>query len=718
MDSKHHLASPTNTRTGIDTYTCPMHPSVERDMPGICPECGMALVPHTPKKGSYSTNGEVSYQEHDKHAGHNTESFLKKFWIVLILTIPILLYSEIFQIAFGTLLPRFSGMNLVFLLLGSVIFFYGGEVFLFGSYRELKAGLPGMMTLIALAITAAYSFSVFQILRGESHNLFWELGTLIAIMLLGHWIEMKAVKGARGALNELSKLLPDTAEVIREGKMMIVPVSELKVGDMVIVKPGGRIPADGVVTSGTSQVNESIVTGESRPVEKSKESKVIAGTVNGDGSLTIEVSEVGEKTFLAGVMRLVTEAQASKSRLQMLSDRAAFYLTVIAVLAGGVTFVLWFLAKAGIVFAVERLVAVLVIACPHALGLAVPLVASISTTMAARNGFLVKQRLALEAARNIDVVLFDKTGTLTRGEFGVVKVIPNQKVSEEEVLRFAASVNNHSEHPLAKAIVIESQNRKITLESADSFERLAGKGARAQVKGEMVHVGSERILTDLSISLPKDYTNLVDELTREGKTVIYVVSKKGLLGAIALADIIRPESYEAIENLKKLGVRVAMITGDSEDVAEWVGKELGLHQYFARVLPHEKADKVKLLQKEGKKVAMVGDGVNDAPALSQADLGIAIGAGTNVAIESAGIILVKNDPRDIPKVIRLSRLTYSKMIQNLFWATGYNIIALPLAAGALAFKGILLQPAIAAVFMSLSTVIVSINALLLRKRQL
>ena len=710
--------------SGAVMYTCPMHPEVRQEKPGMCPECGMNLVPARKNdKPSVSppspkaTDGHGKAME-GKHAGHNTSSFLTKFWIVLILTFPILGYSEIFKIALGFELPRFTGVELLMLTLGSVIFLYGGGVFIASAYRELKAKLPGMMTLIALAITAAYAFSVFQTLRGEPHTLFWELSTLIAIMLLGHWIEMRSVQGAQGALKELAKLLPDMAEVIRPSTLLgasetiTIPLSELVAGDIVLVRPGAKVPADGVIVEGRSDVDESIITGESRPVSKAVDAEVIAGSINGDGGLTVKVTKIGEHTFLAGVMHLVADAQASKSRLQMLSDRAALYLTGIALAAGTLTFVLWLLADAGIVFATERLVAVLVIACPHALGLAVPLVASISTTMAARNGLLVRQRLSLEAARNIDIVLFDKTGTLTKGEFGVDTILPAQGSNETDVLRLAASVNSQSEHSLAKAVVAEAHARKIDLLPISGFERIAGKGASANIEDKEVLVGSE------SLFETNVRTSEVIALEKQGKTVIHVARDGAIVGSIALADVIRPESREAIQTLKKLGVKIAMITGDSEDVAAWVSKELGVDQYFARVVPHEKAEKVKLLQAKGKKVAMVGDGVNDAPALTQADLGIAIGAGTNVAIESAGIILVRNDPRDIPKIIRLSKLTYTKMIQNLFWATGYNVVALPLAAGVLAPWGVILEPALAAIFMSVSTVIVAFNAVLLRRQRL
>ncbi|MBI1971634.1 MAG: cadmium-translocating P-type ATPase [Candidatus Wildermuthbacteria bacterium] len=638
-----------------------MHPEVRQEKPGMCPECGMNLIL------------EKDHKEHGegKHAGHSTRMFLRKFWVSLALTIPVVLgfYPWIF---------------------GTIVFFYGGWVFLAGAARELKARLPGMMTLIGVAISAAYVWSVYAVFVGED-TLFWELTTLITIMLFGHWLEMRAVSGAQGALKELSKLLPDTAEIIRNGKNETVSLSELREGDVVFVRPGARIPSDGVVIEGRSDINESMVTGESAPVAKSVSNEVIAGTINGDGSLKIKITKVGERTFLAGVMRLVQEAQASKSRLQILSDRAAFYLTVIAIVGGFVTLVLWLGAKAGFGFAMERLVAVLVIACPHALGLAVPLVASISTTLAARHGFLVKQRLALEAARNIDIVLFDKTGTLTKGEYGVTK-------ADDNAIQLAASVDALSEHVVAKALVAEAAKRGLELSPVVDFQRVPGRGVRGRIDGFEVRVeGAE---------------------SGGPETAIVVLKNGENVGTIALADIIREESRQAIKDLKAMGLKIAMITGDSEGVAKWIAKELGIDEYFAKVLPGEKSEKVKLLQSKGSKVAMVGDGVNDAPALTQADLGIAIGAGTNVAIESAGIILVRNDPRDIVKIIRLSWATYSKMIQNIFWATGYNVVALPLAAGALAFQGILLQPALAALFMSLSTVIVAVNAMFLRRKAL
>ncbi len=661
-----------------------MHPEVMQDKPGMCPECGMNLVPTT----ASSTHEHTDHEGHDKHVGHNTTSFLTKFWIALVLTVPIFFYSEMARSVFGIHGPEFPGWQYVLLALGSSVFFYCGWIFLTSAYRELRGRMPGMMTLIALAIIAAYLYSFVSIILGTGHDLLFELSTLIAIMLLGHWIEMRSVQGAQGALKELSRLLPDQAEVVRGDKTKILPLSALRVGDIVLVKPGAKIPADGKIIEGRSDLNESIITGESKPVSKTIGDTVIAGAINGDGSLKVEIESIGEKTFLAGVMRLVADAQASKSRLQMLSDQAAFYLTLIAIGAGGITFIAWMLAQAGIGTATERMVAVLVITCPHALGLAIPLVAAISTTMAARNGLLIRERRALESARNIDTVLFDKTGTLTKGEFGVIAS------SSDEALALAAAVEVHSEHPIAKAIVIEATKRSLVIAEARNFKRIAGTGAQAEVGGKTVFVGQ-----------------------RGGEDLVVEVDGKKI-GTIRVADTVRSEAKEAIESLKQLGVHVAMITGDSQEVAKDVAQQLGIQEFFSRVRPEEKSEKVKLLQSQGKKVAMVGDGVNDAPALTQADIGIAIGAGTNVAIESAGIILVRSDPRDIPKIFNLSRLTYNKMIQNLFWATGYNVVAIPLAAGVLASKGIVLQPALAAVFMSASTVIVAFNAVLLRNKKL
>ncbi len=708
---EHHTGHPGQAQ-GAPVYTCPMHPEIIRDKPGRCPLCGMNLVP----AGAGGGHGHEDHAAYDKHAGHRTSSFLKKFWISLVLTVPIFFYSEMARMAFGIRGPEFSGWQYVLLLAGSVIYFYGGLVFLVGAYREVRARLPGMMTLIAIAISAAYIYSLLSVLTGGMHELLFELGSLITIMLLGHWIEMKSVQGAQGALKELSRLLPDQAEVVRGNSTTIVPLSELVVGDIVLVKPGSKIPADGTVVEGRSDVNESIITGESRPSEKGRGDRVIAGSVNGDGSMRVKVDSIGEKTFLAGVMRLVDEAQRSKSRLQMLSDRAAYYLTIIAIIGGVITFAAWILAEAGLAVATERLVSVLVITCPHALGLAIPLVASISTTMAARNGLLIRQRIALEGARKIDTVLFDKTGTLTKGEFGVAGIIPGAGRAEDDVLRIAASIDLNSEHPLAQAIVKEAKKRGLDFADVKEFARVAGRGVRGRIGNTEMNIGNDSFLDEGRAGVGEDDRSRIAKLSKEGKTVIHVVADGKWVGSIALGDIIREESRAAIRRLKEAHIRTVMVTGDSEDVAAWVAGELGLDAFYAKVAPDQKAEKVRLLQGEGRRVAMVGDGVNDAPALTQADLGIAIGAGTNVAVESAGIVLVRNDPRDIPKILHLSRLTYAKMIQNLLWATGYNVVAVPLAAGVLASRGIILEPWFAAVLMSASTVIVAINAALLRRK--
>ncbi|NQV88541.1 MAG: cadmium-translocating P-type ATPase [Parcubacteria group bacterium] len=663
-----------------------MHPEIRQEKPGMCPECGMSLVPTDPGDSHH----EHDHAGHNKHAGHRTNSFIRKFWITLVLTIPILIYSDLPRIFFSWKAPEFAFTPYISFVLGSIIFFYCGFIFLSSAYREIKARLPGMMTLIALAITTAYTYSVYETIIGGTNTLWWELSSLIAVMLLGHWIEMRAVQGAQGALKELAKLLPDVAERIKgdSQETETVSVSELKEGDIVLVRPGGKVPADGKIVDGKSELDESIITGESKPVEKTVDDEVIAGSTNGDGSLKIKITKVGEKTFLSGIMRLVADAQASKSRMQVLSDRAALWLTFIAVGSGGITVVTWLSLGAGVSTSIERLVAVLVIACPHALGLAIPLVSSISTTMGAKNGLLVRQKLALESAKDIDVVLFDKTGTLTEAKFKVISS------SSDEALSFAASVNTNSEHPIAKAIVEEAKNKSLSINEVSGFKRVAGKGAEGNVLGKHIFVG-----------------------TKGGDDI--VVERDGqIIGKIVVADAVRPESKEAIDRLKKSGIRVAMITGDSEKTAKQVAEELGLDQYFARVLPEDKVKKVIELQSQNLKVAMVGDGINDAPALTQADLGIAIGAGTNVAIESAGIVLVKSDPRDIAKIIHLSKLTYSKMVQNLWWAAGYNIVAIPLAAGVLAVYGIFLQPAVAAIFMSASTVIVSFNAVLMRRKKI
>ncbi|MBI3255621.1 MAG: heavy metal translocating P-type ATPase [Candidatus Andersenbacteria bacterium] len=701
-------------------YTCPMHPAVKEDKPGMCPLCGMDLVEI--KSGTQAAVPDSAHAHHantiDEHAGHDVEAFARTFLVCLLLTIPVVLYSSLPADLLQWQAPIFPGSRWIPALLGTAVFFYGGWIFLRSARRELLARRPGMMTLIALAITAAYVYSLYQIARGSEETLFWELTTLVTIMLLGHYLEMKAVQGAQGALSELTKLLPDTAEVMQAGKAKQVPLSELVIGNVVMVRPGGRIPADGKVIEGESDVNESLATGETKPAKKKLGSFVVAGTTNGDGSLMVEVAQIGEKTFLAGVMRLVKEAQASKSNLQLLSDQAAYYLTLVALVAGVAAYAGWVLVGAQPGYALERLVAVLVVACPHALGLAIPLVASISTSKAARSGFLIRQRLALEKAREIDMVLFDKTGTLTEGRYGVEAVYPVAGVTAEEVLRLSASVDAKSEHPVSQAIIQAAQEKRLPLGQADQFKRLPGKGIEALVGGKLIRAGGRSLFDASELLLSSELEQVFMAAQTAGKTVSYVLCDGQLKGIIVLGDIIRAESKAAVERLRAMKVSVAMVTGDSDAVAAFVAGQLGIKTFFAQALPAEKTQRVKELQSLGKRVAFIGDGINDAPALNQADVGMAVGAGTNVAIESAGIILVKNDPRDIAGVIELSRAAYQKMVQNLFWATGYNVVAMPLAAGVLAGWGFVLSPALSALFMSLSTVIVAVNAVWLRRLKL
>jgi Cu2+-exporting ATPase len=654
--------------------------------------------------------------QHDKHAGHSVNMFRDRFWWSLILTIPVVLYSQMVQEWLNFNMPKFSGSQWIPFILGTIVFIYGGIVFIKSAWGELKDHKPGMMTLISLAILSAYIYSVATTFFISGTEFFWELATLIVVMLFGHWMEMRSVTNAQGALKELAKLLPDTAELL-DGK--VVPIAALQVGDVVLVRPGAKIPADGKIIEGESDVNEAMITGESMPVEKAKDSKVIAGTVNGTGSLKVEVAHIGESTALAGIMRLVAEAESSQSNAQILADRAAFYLTIIAIVSGAVTLIGWLIAGRGLGFAMERTVTVLVISCPHALGLAIPLVTSISTTLGARNGLLVKKRIALESARNIDTVLFDKTGTLTKGEQSVVDIWPTNNQNFDTVIHLAASVEARSEHALGKAIVNFAKEKNISLDQPEQFKAITGHGVEGLLHGKnIVSVGGPRLLESKNIKIPEELKTKVKQADIDGKTVIYVLEDKAFVGVITVADIIREESKQAVGQLKKAGIKVVMITGDSNGVASYVANELGLDDYFAEVLPKYKADKVKDLQKGGNKVAMVGDGVNDAPALTQADIGIAIGAGTDVAIESAGIVLIKNDPRDVVNIIKLSKATYSKMVQNLIWATGYNVVAIPLAAGVLAGIGIILPPAIGALLMSVSTVIVALNAQMLRKLSL
>ncbi len=656
---------------------------------------------------------------HDAHEGHSPEMFRDRFRLSFFLTLPVVFWSDHIEDLLGYQAPVFPGSDWIPPILGTVVFFYGGWVFLQGAGRELKARLPGMMTLIALAITVAFVFSwIVRIGWIDASALWWELATLVSIMLLGHWIEMRSIDQARGALKELAKLLPDTATRVTDEGEERVPVGELQDGDLVLVRPGESIPADGVVRRGSSAVNESMITGESRPVKKEEKSEVIAGTINGEGSLRVEVTGTGDDTKLSGIMRLVADAQKSKSRAQHLADRAAQLLTGVALGAGVLTLVVWQLVGAPIDFSIVRVVTVLVIACPHALGLAVPLVVAISTTLGAQGGLLVRDRRGLEEARNLNVVVFDKTGTLTLGEHRVVELTVADDLGEDEALRIAASVESESEHPIARGIVKTAQDRGMEVPSPDGFRALTGKGVAAAVDGVEYRMGGPALLKAEDAEVPSALRNAAETAASRGQAAIYLLREGEALAVFAVADAIRDESYEAVRALHERGIEVAMLTGDAEAVAHAVAEELGIDTVFAEVLPEDKASKIRELQGQGKRVAMVGDGVNDAPALATADIGIAIGAGTDVAVEAGHIVLVRSDPRDIPRIITLSRSTYRKMVQNLWWAAGYNIFAIPLAAGVLAAWGILLTPAVGAVLMSASTVIVAINAQFLKRVEL
>lgn len=644
-----------------------------------------------------------------RHAGHQVADFARRFWISLVFTVPILVLSPLIQNFLGFEFT-FTGDRYILWALAAFVFGYGGWPFLTGLKRELSERNPGMMTLIAMAISVAFFYSSAVTFGLAGEVFYWELATLVDIMLLGHWIEMRSIMSASKALEELAKLLPSVAHRLNaEGKVEDVPIDSLVKNDQILIKPGEKIPADGDVVSGESAVNESMLTGESMPVEKQKGGRVIGGSVNGEGSLTVAVNRMGEESYLVQMARLVSEAQASKSHAQDVADRAARWLTFIALSAGGITLVAWLtFSSEPAVFAVERMVTVMVIACPHALGLAVPLVIAVSTGLSARNGLLVRDRNAFERARNIDAVVFDKTGTLTLGKFGVTDVvILDEGYSRDELLKYAAAVESHSAHPIARGVVeAMPEAYEVT-----NFKSLSGRGAQGRVQEQEVLIASPGHVDELHL----EYDRLkIAELFRQGKTVVFVVIDNRIAGAVALADIIRPESRAAVADLKALGKRVVMMTGDREEVAAWVASELGLDGYFAAVLPEDKASKIKELQKRGLSVAMTGDGVNDAPALAQADLGIAVGAGTEIAQATADIILVRSNPGDVVSIFKLSQATYRKMQQNLVWATGYNVVTIPAAAGAFYGFGILLVPAVGATLMSLSTVIVAVNARLLR----
>ena len=654
---------------------------------------------------------------HDRHAGHSVAMFRDKFWLSFALTIPVVIWSTDVQHWLGYSAPSFPGSKFVPAILGTVVFVYGGLVFVRGAWGELADHKPGMMTLISLAITVAFGTSLAATFGLFEIDVWWEVASLITVMLLGHWLEMRAISQARGALNALAALLPDTAERINGTDTRSVPLSELRVGDIVLVRPGARVPADGTVVDGSADVDESMITGESKTVSKVAGSRVVAGTVASGGSLRVRITAIGDQTALSGIMRLVATAQASGSRTQALADSAAAILFYVAVASGAITFTYWWLSGDR-EHALIRTATVLIIACPHALGLAIPLVIAISTSIGAQNGLLVKDRLALERARNLDVVIFDKTGTLTRGSPAVSGVAVAPGTTEDNLIARAAAVEFNSEHPLAKAIVAEAQRRGLPQLSATNFEALPGRGAKALVEGASLEIGGSRLLTEAKVTGSPEVEKLAIAWASDGKTVLYAVAPDRLLGAFAVEDEIRPESKQAVTELHHLGVRVAMITGDSKTVADSVARRIGIDEVAAEVLPADKASAVQRFQAGGKQVAMVGDGVNDAPALATANVGIAIGAGTDVAIESAGIVLVRSDPRDVVGAIELSRATYRKMIQNLVWATAYNLVAIPVAGGLLVRWGFDLPMSVGAVAMSLSTIIVAANAQLLRRLKL
>jgi Cu2+-exporting ATPase len=659
----------------------------------------------------HEPGGPESHGKHDHHQ-MMIRDYQRRFWISLAMTLPILLLSEAVQrlLGLGETL-RFQGDNYLLFILAAFVYFYGGFPFLKGIVEELKARKPGMMTLIAVAISAAFFYSAVVTFGLSVSIFYWELATLIDIMLLGHWLEMKSVMGASRALESLARLLPAEAhQVDADGHIVEVPVSQLQKGDRVLVKPGEKIPVDGRVMEGASSVNESMLTGESKPVDKKPGDAVIGGSLNGEGALTVTIEKLGSETYLSQVIELVRQAQESKSRTQALADRAANWLTIVAISGGVLTVLVWLFLGKAFSFSLERAVTVMVIACPHALGLAVPLVVAVSTSLLAKNGLLLRNRTAFEQARNLQAVVFDKTGTLTEGRFGVTEVIPFGEATALQLETWAGAVERQSEHPIAQGILRSLQARGIDPPAAEEFLALPGIGAQARIEGRFIQVVRPSYLSEQGLSSPEE----IQPLLAQGKTVVFILADGALQGAIALADIIRPESRQAIQSLKTMGIQAMMLTGDSLPVAQWVARELGLDDFFAEVLPHQKAETIRKVQARKLTVAMVGDGVNDAPALAQAEVGFAIGAGTDVAIEAADIILVRNDPRDVITVIGLAQATYRKMAQNLAWATGYNVVAIPLAAGVLYSLGILLSPALGAALMSVSTIVVAINATLLR----
>ena len=680
-------------------YTCPMHPQVIQDHPGKCPICGMNLVPVRKPEGN--------------HGHHNMmiADFRKRFYVVLVLTVPIMLLSEMIQ-HWLNIHISFTGSQYVLLLLSCIVFFYGGWPFLKGLVGEMKAKNPGMMTLIGFAISVAFIYSVATVFGLKGMDFFWELTTLILIMLLGHWIEMKSVAGASRELELLVQLMPDDAHLVHGDHIMDVKSETLKENDIILIKPGEKVAADGMINEGESYLNESLLTGESKPVEKRKGDKVIAGSINGNGAIKVSVSHGAKDSYLSQVIKLVQDAQKSKSKTQLLADNAARWLTIIAIVAGVATFLFWYFAGKDLAFAVERMVTVIVICCPHALGLAVPLVVAKSTAQSAKNGLLIKNRTAFENSRKITTLVFDKTGTLTVGKFEVSKIkVLQTGIDENELLRLSSSLEQNSEHPIATGILQKAKEQSIQIPNAENFKAITGQGVQASVNGKEIKVVSPGYLKTNNIALPDDFKADVTE------TLVFILINNTLSGYIALSDKIRPESFDAIKTLHTNNIKSVLLTGDNKEVAESVSKQLGIDTFYAEVLPHQKLEKIKELQDKGEFVAMTGDGVNDAPALAQADVGIAVGSGSDIAAETAGIVLVNSNPKDIVSLILFGKATYKKMIQNLVWATGYNVVALPLAAGVLYKIGILLSPAAGAVLMSVSTVIVAINASFLKIKQ-
>ncbi|HMH34483.1 MAG TPA: copper-translocating P-type ATPase [Puia sp.] len=679
-------------------YTCPMHPQIIRDAPGKCPLCGMTLVPLTKP---------VGHAGHESH-GAGVHDFKKRFYVVLILAVPVMLLSEMIQHWLGVHI-HFPGSKYVLLALSSVVFFYGGWPFIKGLWDEMKVKNPGMMTLIGFAITVAYLYSVATVFGLKGMDFFWELVTLILIMLLGHWVEMKSTAGASRELQLLVQLMPDDAHLVHDDHIMDVKTVTLKENDIILVKPGEKVAADGIITDGESYLNESMLTGESKPVKKQMGDKLIAGSINGSGAIRLSVLHGATDSYLAQVVKLVEDAQMSRSKTQLLADQAARWLTLIAIVSGVATFSVWYLSGRDLAFSIERMVTVIVICCPHALGLAVPLIVAKSTALSAKNGLLIKNRTAFENARKITTVVFDKTGTLTIGKFEVSKIVlvPGG-ISENEMLRFAAALEQNSEHPIATGILQKAKDSGIAIPNVQNFNSIAGKGVEADTESNHIKVVSPGYLKENNISFPGQYKPDAME------TTVFIVVNNKLTGYISLSDVVRPESVEAIKKLHANHIKSILLTGDNKQVAASVAEKLGMDSYFAEVLPHQKLEKIKELQNKGEFVAMTGDGVNDAPALAQANIGIAVGSGSDIAAETAGIVLVNSNPKDIVKLILFGKATYRKMMQNLAWATGYNIVALPLAAGILYKAGVLLSPAAGAVLMSLSTVIVAMNASLLR----